>query len=77
MQTIDVGNPLAHSERFHAWLREHGLDPNVVFKVEIADGDVIAYCYELNEHGKKFVRSGEVAIAPPIRVEMQRSWRRA
>lgn len=52
-----------------------GYDPSVVEHIELAPGRATVTCYQLNEHGSKFIhtaddhpKKGEAAMCEPVEI---------
>ncbi len=55
-----------------AWARDHGIDTNVCFDIEVFDGELTAHCYARNGAGETYLDDeGVLAIAEPIVVGYQ------
>lgn len=52
--TITCRDKLARDEGFLNWLRDHGLEPNVIHTVHVYDDHMTVEGYELNADGRKF-----------------------
>jgi hypothetical protein len=66
---------LCKREEFLDWLRDHGLDPDVVLKVtNVADRYMVVETFKLDAGGRKYVdcRLDEVAMAEPFAVTIHR-----
>lgn len=71
---IGVDHPLAHNEDFLAWLREHDVEPNHTYKLEVGEGEMTVYQFALKD-GRHYVDdSGEVAYREPFTVKFDRAW---
>lgn len=42
---INAGDEVAYDERFLGWLRDHAIEPNDTYKVEIQGGVATVYTY--------------------------------
>jgi hypothetical protein len=75
--SIGTDHPLAHTDAFCDWLREHEVAPEDTFKVAV-DGDwMVVFQYARNSAGSKFVdkMTGEVVTVAPYHIKIQRPLR--
>lgn len=70
--TIEPTDTLARSEEFIEWLKEHDVDPDFCYKVEIGKDTMLAHMYAKDNEGKKYTEKGEVACEPePLSIPLQ------
>jgi hypothetical protein len=71
--TVTCADPLVREETFLAWLRGHGLEPNVIHTVHIGGDSMMVEGYELNADGRKYVdqQTGAPAEFTPFEVKLK------
>lgn len=72
--TFAVDNPFVHTEPFLDWLREHGVEPNDTFRVDVGGDEITVHQYALNGEGKKYFDQdkGRIAYREPFTVPLER-----
>ena len=73
--TFTVADPFVHSEPFLEWLREHGVEPNDTFRVDVGDHEITVHQYALNGEGRKYrdPETDEIAYRSPFTVPLKRA----
>jgi hypothetical protein len=71
--TVTPGDALSNVPAFLGWLREHGIDPEVTFRVEVAGDAMTVHRYRLNAEGKKFIEEDGPAVEEPLTIPCKRS----
>lgn len=71
--TIQAGELASYDERFLGWLRDHGIEPNDTFRVDVEGDQITVHQYDRNSEGSVYRdRAGDVALRDPFVVPLKR-----
>lgn len=73
MRTLTVDDPVARSEPFLAWLREHGIEPKDTYRVDIDAESVVAHQFDRDSDGEVYYdpATGGAAVRDPVTVPLR------
>lgn len=82
MRTVLPNHKVAKETTFLDWLREHGVEPNDCYRVDMNAHNMVVYCYKRNARGYKYIlvdseddeQNGKPAKEEPRTIEYKRRY---